>query len=270
MSITGVEGDVDLTTPSKPYMAVLGEPLDPMVKNLGQTDNSYVYLGATNKVVSQGFTTGSNEFGYRLQGIGVNIEGSGGNYPNSPTSVSVAVYNDRNGRPSGKLFDLFSPAEFGAGHSFFEAPPGATLDSGHLLRAGMEPPERRRAPVAADLQQERGLGRGNGRQHRADAYRRGASVGRLSQESCCYALEIAVYTEVNTEPPEEPPFDPGGVTGGGPGPFRRRRHPNVLRPAGRTLHHVRPLRLGRAHHLLFNHNDGGRVHRRHLVSDLPT
>ena len=36
---------------------------------------------ATNKVVSQGFTTGLAPRGYRLQGIGVNIEGSGSNYP---------------------------------------------------------------------------------------------------------------------------------------------------------------------------------------------
>ena len=216
VSITGTEGDVELTL--EPYMAVLGEPLDPMVKNLGQTDNSYVYLGATNKVVSQGFTTGSDEFGYRLQGIGVNIEGSGGNYPNSPTSVSVAVYNDRNGRPSGKLFDLFSPAEFGAGHSFFEAPPGTTLDpdtsyvlvwsrlsgGGHRLQQTSSKSEDSGAATGASI---------------ADSYRRGASVGKLSQKSCCYALEIAVYTEVNTEPLEEPPFDPGGITGGGPGHF---------------------------------------------------
>ena len=53
----------------RPLMAFLGEPLDAMVQNLGQTKNSYVSVGgATNKVLTQGFTTGPNEFGYR-QGV---------------------------------------------------------------------------------------------------------------------------------------------------------------------------------------------------------
>ena len=116
-------------------MALLGEPLDAMVQNLGQTDNSYIspWRAATTQVLSQGFTTGSNAFGYRLQGIGVNIEGSddsNGNaqVPSGPTSVSVAVHADLE-REAGceKLFDLVSPGEFAAGHSFFEAPPGTNL-----------------------------------------------------------------------------------------------------------------------------------------------
>ena len=83
-------------------------------------------------MVSQGFTTGSDGFGYRLQGIGVNIEGSddsNGNpqVPSGPTSVSVAVHADSSGKPGAKLFDLVSPTEFAAGHSFFEAPPGTVL-----------------------------------------------------------------------------------------------------------------------------------------------
>ena len=82
----------------RPEIAVLGEPLDAMVQNLGQTDGGYQALGSNiNKLASQGFTTGSNGFGYRLQGIGVNIEGSSGNVPDGPTSVSVSVHADSGG-----------------------------------------------------------------------------------------------------------------------------------------------------------------------------
>ena len=39
VSFTGGKGAVAITNP---LMALLGEPLDAMVQNLGQTDNSYV------------------------------------------------------------------------------------------------------------------------------------------------------------------------------------------------------------------------------------
>ena len=123
VSLTGAKGDVAI---SYPYMAVLGEPLYAMVQNLGQTDDGYRSVGGANrKVLSQGFTTGSDA--HLLQGIGVNIEGSGSNFPDGPTSVSVAVHADSGGKPGAKLFDLVSPTEFAAGHTFFEAPPGTTL-----------------------------------------------------------------------------------------------------------------------------------------------
>ena len=119
----------DAAYPDAPYVTVFGEPLDAMVQNLGQTNNSYASATATNAVLSQGFTTGSHAAGYELQGIGVNIEGSSSKYPDGPTFVSVAVHADSNGKPGAKLFDLVSPTEFAAGHSFFEAPPGKTLDA---------------------------------------------------------------------------------------------------------------------------------------------
>ena len=117
-------------------MAVDGEPLVAMVQNLGQTDDGYLPLGSTDKVASQGFTTGSNPAGYRLQGIGVNIEGSSNQVPSEPTSVSVAVYSESNGKPGAKLFDLVSPTDFRAGHSFFEAPAGTTLAADTSLYLG--------------------------------------------------------------------------------------------------------------------------------------
>ena len=216
VSLTGGKGDVAL---NDPYMAVLGEPLDAMVQNLGQTNNSYVSVGGTNKVVSQGFTTGLAPRGYRLQGIGVNIEGSGSNFPDGPTSVSVAVHANSNGKPGAKLVDLVSPTEYAAGHSFFEAPPGSYLKgstsyvlvwrhlggSVHRLRKTSSNGEDAGALVAFSI---------------ANAFYRGAAVGSqsLSEDSGGNALEIAAYGESNTETVvyiteelEEPedPFIPG-------------------------------------------------------------
>ena len=222
VSFTGGKGDVAI---NDPYMAVLGEPLDAMVQNLGQANNGYRFVDGTNKVLSQEFTTGSNGFGYRVQGIGVNIEGSGSNFPDGPTSVSVAVHASLSGRPRAKLFDLVSPTEYAAGHSFFEAPPGTFLapntsyvlvwshlgGASHRLRKTASNNEDSGALTGASI---------------ANAFYRGAAVGSqsLSEDSGGNALEIAVYTEVNTKtvvyitepppPPPPPPFIPG-VTGDG-------------------------------------------------------
>ena len=204
-------------------MALLGEPLDAMVQNLGQTNNSHVSAGSTNKVVSQGFTTGSDTFGYRLQGIGVNIEGSSSNYPDGPTSVSVAVHEDSRGRPGRKLFDLVSPDEFGAGHSFFEAPPGTHLapDTSYVLVWSHLRGTTHRLQRTASNSEDSGKATGSSI---ANAFYRGADLGsRLSEDPGGNSLEIGVYTEVNTErekfaefpeEPTEPPFEPG-LTGGG-------------------------------------------------------
>ena len=114
-----------------PNMAILGEPLYAMVQNLEQANNGYVSLGSEDfKALTQSFTTGFSS--YRLQGIGINIEGSDdrdGNpqVPGGPSSVSVAVHISKAGAIGAKLFDLVSPGEFVPGHSFFEAPPGTLL-----------------------------------------------------------------------------------------------------------------------------------------------
>ena len=198
VSFTGGKGDVAI---DDPLMALLGEPLDAMVQNLGRTNNGYVSLGGFNNahVASQGFTTGSDQFGYRLQGIGVNIEGSSNRIPAGPTSVSVAVYSDSNGQPGTKLVDLVSPGEFAAGHSFFEAPPGTNLEAStsyvmvwsylgivpwHRLQKTSSDNEDSGALTGASI---------------ANAFYRGAAVGSLSEHSGGDALEIAVYGEVNTE-----------------------------------------------------------------------
>ena len=220
VSFTGGSGDVNL---DYPFMALHGEPLDAMVQNLGQTDNSHVSADSTNKVVSQGFTTGSDTFGYRVQGIGVNIEGSGSNYPDGPTSVSVTVHEDSRGRPGRKLFDLVSPGEFGAGHSFFESPPGTHLapDTSYVLVWSHVTGTTHRLQKTASNGEDSGKATGSSIEN---AYYRGADLGSLSEDSGGNAVEIAVYTEANTKTvvfvgvPVEPPFDPG-ITGGGPGHF---------------------------------------------------
>ena len=217
VSFTGGIGDVAL---DDPLMALLGEPLEAMVQNLGRSNNGYVSLGAFNaKVGSQGFTTGSDQFGYRLQGIGVNIEGSSNRIPAGPTSVSVAVYSDSNGQPGTKLVDLVSPGEFAAGHSFFEAPPGTNLEASTSYvmvwsYLGIFPWHR--------LQKTSSNSEDSGALANfsiANAFYRGADLDSLSEDSGGNALEIAVYGEVNTEtvvyimePPPPPPFIPS-VTG---------------------------------------------------------
>ena len=221
VSFTGGKGDVAL---DHPFMALLGEPLDAMVQNLGQTNNGYVSADTTNDVLSQGFTTGNATYGYRLQGIGVNIEGSGSNYPDGPTSVSVAVHANSNGQPGAKLVDLVSPTEYAAGHSFFEAPPGTHLrkDTSYVLVWSHLGGTVHRLRKTGSNGEDSG---GHITASIADVFYRGADLDNLSANSS-NALEIAVYTESNTEtvvyitPPPQPPeeheipFEPG-LTGGG-------------------------------------------------------
>ena len=203
LTIDGDFGDIDVEAP---YMAVFGEPLDAMVQNLDQTNNSYASADSTNSVLSQGFTTGSDEFGYRLQGIGVGIEGSNSEFPDSPVSVSVAVHADADGLPGAKLFDLLSPTEYAAGHVFFEAPPGTHLapetayvmvwrhisGTAHRLERTTSNSEDSNPVSGASI---------------ADVLYRGVGLSSLDANSGGNSLSLAVYTEVNTDAP----FVPGGV-----------------------------------------------------------
>ena len=198
VSITGGIGDIAL---ANPLMALLGDPLYAMVQNLGQTGNSYASATATNAVLSQGFTTGPNATGYRLQGIGVNIEGSGSNFPDGPTSVSVAVHADSGGKPGSKLFDLVSPTEYAAGHSFFEAPPGTTLEASTsyvLVWSHLGGAEHRLHRTLSD-NEDAGAVAGFSI---ANVFYRGADVNNLTANSTSNALEIAVYTDRDLSPPK--------------------------------------------------------------------
>ena len=178
-----------------PLMAVHGEALGAMVQNLGQTDNSYVSVGGANKVLSQGFTTGPDVDGYELLGIGVNIEGSSSSVPDDSASVSVAVHAESSGQPGAKLFDLLSPTEYGAGHSFFEAPAGTTLDpsTSYVLvwtyNAGTSHRLRRTASDGEDSGGYAGFSI-------ADTYYLGADLDNLAAPARTNSLEIAVYRRV--------------------------------------------------------------------------
>ena len=185
----------------RPLMAVLGEPLVAMVQNLGQADNLYVAAGdVSTKVLSQGFTTGSDELGYRLQGIGVNIEGSGSNFPDGPTSVAVAVHADSNGKPGGKLFDLVSPTEFAPGHSFFEAPPGTTLDpnTSYVLVWSHLGGTWHRLQKTSSNSEDAGA---RLRSSMADIYYKGHDLNSMLGPLDGNSLELAVYTEVLRKAP---------------------------------------------------------------------
>ena len=187
------------TYPDAPYVTVFGEPLYAMTSNLGQSDNGYASLGSANsKVFSQGFSTGPDEAGYDLLGFGVEIEGSEAQVPDGPTSVSVAVHAQSGGKPGAKLFDLISPTEYAAGHSFFEAPPGKTLEANTSYVLVW----RHNAGTWHRLHRTTSDGEDSGSLPMfwvSDSYYRGADLENLTEDSDSNALQIAVYT--NTPPP---------------------------------------------------------------------
>ena len=182
------------------YMAVHGVPLHAMVQNLGQTNDGYRSVGGTNKVLSQGFTTGSHAGVYVLQGIGVNIEGSGGNVPDGSASVSVAVHADSGGKPGAKLFDLLSPTEYAAGHSFFEAPRGTTLEGNtsyvmvwsHL--SGTVHRMRKTGSNSEDSGALTGFSMAN-------TFYQGADLDNMAADPGSDVLEIVVYGSIGNQSP---------------------------------------------------------------------
>ena len=186
-------------------MAVDGEPLYAMVSNLEQTDNGYVSLGgAGSTVVMQRFTTGPGS--YRLQGIGVNIEGSDdsdGNpqVPGGPSSVSVAVHTTDSGLVRDKLFDLVSPDEFQPGHSFFEAPPGTLLEPDTeyaLVWSYAGGTWHRLQKTLSDDQDSGGLSGFLIENH----FLLGSHIDIPDPDSAGNSLEIAVYGYSQGEPPD--------------------------------------------------------------------
>ena len=188
-------------------MAVFGEPLDAMVQNLGQANDGYVSVGGPGlQVASQGFTTGSAEIGHRLQGIGVNINGSDSSFPDGSTSVSVAVHADSNGKPGDKLFDLLSPTEYAPGHSFFEAPPGTilTVNTSYVLVWRHLGGTWHRLVRTSSNSEDSGALSGSSI---ADAYYLGADLNNLNKPTGNQAMEIVVYTEDL----DKAPFVPGGI-----------------------------------------------------------
>ena len=189
VSFTGGKGDIAL---NDPLMAVLGVPLHAIVQNLGQANDGYRSVGGANrKVLSQGFTNGSNP--YVLQGIGVNIEGSDSKFPDGPTSVSVAVHADSNGKPGAKLFDLVSPTEFEAGHSFFEAPPGTRLEGGTsyvMVWSHLGGTVHRMRKTGSNSEDSGALTGSS----MANAFYQGVDLDNLAEDPGSDVLEMAVYS----------------------------------------------------------------------------
>ena len=184
-------------------MALLGEPLVAMVQNLGQTTNSYSTADSASPLLTQEFTTGSDDFGYRLQGIGVNIEGSEdtnmvAQIPDDSTAVSVALYSNANGKPGTKLFDLLSPTEFAVGHSFFEAPPGTFLtpSTSYVLVWRYIDGQSHRLDQTTSNSEDTG---GSTGASIANVSFGGSSLSSLTQNSGGNSLLIGVYTEVLTK-----------------------------------------------------------------------
>ena len=205
VSFTGGKGDVALRNQ---LMALLGDPLYAMVQNLGQTGSGIPFsAGGNSAVAAQGFTTGPNAAGYRLQGIGVNIEGSDNTQgdptvPDDAASVSVAVYSaDADGKPDAKLFDLVSPSDYAAASlSFFEAPPGTMLDPDTtyvLVWTHLGGTSHRLETTADDSEDSRAL---SGFSIANNLYV-GADVANLPS-SRTNVLKIAVYTNRDLSPPK--------------------------------------------------------------------
>ena len=192
-------GDVDIP---QFLAAILGEPLHALVQNLGQTDHAvHVTIGGLHKVASQGFTTGPDARGYALQGIGVNIKGSGGNVPDGPNSVSVAVYSaDADGKPDTKQFDLLSPTDYAPDSlSFFEAPAGTTLAANTsyvVVWSHLNGTQHRLQKTASNAEDSGALTGFSV----ADSYYEGTNLSSLSASTD--SLEIAVYTGRDLSPPK--------------------------------------------------------------------
>ena len=205
VTFTGGKGDIALVNQ---LAALLGEPLYAMVQNLGQTGSGIPFsAGGNSAVAAQGFTTGPNAAGYRLQGIGVNIEGSDNTQgdptvPDDAASVSVAVYSaDADGKPDAKLFDLVSPSDYAAASlSFFEAPPGTMLDPDTtyvLVWTHLGGTSHRLETTADDSEDSRAL---SGFSIANNLYV-GADVANLPS-SRTNVLKIAVYTNRDLSPPK--------------------------------------------------------------------
>ena len=153
--------------------------------------------------MTQGFTTGSEAGGYELLGIGVNIEGSGGNVPDGSASVSVAVHANSGGKPGAKLFDLLSPTEYAAGHNFFEAPRGTTLaaSTSYVMVWSHLGGTVHRLGKTGSNSEDSGARTGFSM---ANAFYQGADLDNLAVDTGSDVLEMAVYTAA-------PP--PGNATG---------------------------------------------------------
>ena len=186
-----------------PFMAIVGEPLNAMVDNFGQADNGFVSVHETTSVVAQGFTTGDGDYAHRLQGIGVNLEGSTNEdsirqVPGGPDSVLVSIYASASGRLSEKLFDLISPDRYQPGHIFFEAPPNAALKPNTFYFVVWTHLDGESHRLQKTTSNNEDSGKLTGSSIGNDLWR-GADLGNLAIDSAGNSMEIVVYTETLAE-----------------------------------------------------------------------
>ncbi len=196
----GGSGGAQIATPGDAiYMVVFGEPLHALVQNVGQTKNSNtVTVDTTSTHIAQGFSTGLNPLGYRLQGIGVTIDvvtvmGSD-ELPGDRTNLKVSLYTDSNGQPGQKLFDLVNPDEYKKGPMFFEAPPGTTLEPGTSYVLVWEHLAGKPHHFSQTTGNNEDTGAADGFSI-ADAFSRGAAVNSLTADTSGNSLLISVYGE---------------------------------------------------------------------------
>ena len=151
--------DGDVACPN-PMAAILGEPLHAMVSNLGEAaaeSEPPAVASKNGQTLSQFFETGPNPSDYRLQGVGIVIDGSVADVPDGPESVAVALYRD-----GAKQFDLVSPAAYKAGSCTSSRRPRARCWSRTRSTAWPGLTSAARSTTGLDLERRRRRGRAGG------------------------------------------------------------------------------------------------------------
>ena len=113
--------------------AATSEPVVSLVKNTGQTSFGTAYIDnyVPDYKLSQAFTTGTNDGGYTLTGIGVVIRGTAS--ADQRAALAVQLWSDSSGesagQPGAKLADLTVPSSVSTGTVLFAAPSNTTLSA---------------------------------------------------------------------------------------------------------------------------------------------
>ena len=99
-----------------------------LVSNIGETASGNINIGgasATSGIAAQAFMTGSNETGYDLTSIDIEVT----NIPTTASDVTVSLYTVSSGNPATSLHVLANPATFVVGTNTFTAPANTMLDA---------------------------------------------------------------------------------------------------------------------------------------------
>ena len=113
--------------------AAASESVVSLVKNTGQTSYGTAYIDnyIPGTKLAQAFTTGANDGGYTLTGIGVVIKGTAS--ADQRAALAVQLWSDSSGesagQPGAKLADLTVPSSVSTGTVLFAAPSNTTLSA---------------------------------------------------------------------------------------------------------------------------------------------